>query len=391
MKVGVRVLLFIGMLGIVLTFLGGKDVIKMSKDPISMESTDWGTLKAGDHVQVTIDMVWGQFYYETREESTFGIVTSSQESGRGYAIPHLFINNEGFYDIDYYIGLRLSNPSDYKVIEQVLAESDAWYYDTTGTVNYGMTTLYIDGTLEKMDSEEKQLMEEYLTECGYTPMEINQMLCPYMITRGNMAASKITLGIGIVLDLILLGVIGFMIYQHQKEKEQFSGHTYMGVSQTGSTDVYGGTNYGGNNFGGTNYGASKQNSSTYDGSTYGDNSYGGTNTYGQGSSYGATNTYGQSSSYGATDTYGQSNSYGATDTYGQSSSYGATDTYGQSNSYGATDTYGQSNSYGATDTYGQNSSYGVTDTYANNSTPVNNSSYGTTETSANEWPWQPKQ
>ncbi len=341
MKNAWKILLFIGALGIILTFMGAKDTIKMSKDPVNMNTTDWSTLEAGDHVQITIDMVWGQFYYETTDNTTFGITTSSRESGRGYAIPHLFVNDEGFYDIDYYVGLRLASQSDYNVIEQVLAESDAWYYDTTGTVDYGMTTLYIDGTLEKMDSEEKDLMREYLLGCGYTNSEIDQIMCPYMITRGNKSASKITLGIGIVFDVILLVILGYLFYQKKKEDAQFSGHTYMGVSQTGSSDIYGGTNYGGNNFGGTDYGASNQYNNTYDGSVYGDNSYGG------------TNTYGQSSIYGATDTYGQNSSYGATDTYGQSSSYGATDTYGQSNSYG--------------------------------------SSYGTQESQSNEWPWHPKQ
>ncbi len=361
MKHAWKIILFMGILGVVLTFMGGKDVLRMSKDPIQMESVDWGTLDAGDHVQITVDMIWGQFYTETTEETTFGITTDSHESGRGYAIPHLFIDNEGYYDIDYYIGLRVSDKSDYRVVEQVLKESDDWYYDETGTVGYGMTTYYVDGVLEKMDSDEKELMEEYLLGCGYTNSEISQMMCPYMITKINKNASGITMGIGIFFDVITLGILGFIFFQGKKEKDQFANNTYMGVTQTGSTDIYGGVNYGGNNFAGTDHAASTQYNPTYDGRAYGDTSYGGTNTYGQSSGYGATDTYGQNSGYGATDTYGQSSSYGASDTYGQSSSYGATDTYGQNSNYGASDGYGQ------------------------------NSSYGTQETTNNDWPWQPKQ
>lgn len=360
-NIGWRAIILVAVLGIMFTYMGVKDSIKLAKDPINMDTTDWGTLKAGDHVQITIDMIWGQVYTETTEENTFGITTDSRESGRGYAIPHLYVDNQGFYNIDYYIGLRISNQNDYRVIEQILAESDAWYYDTTGTVDYGMTTMYIDGTLEKMDSEEKELMRSYLIGCGYTNSEVDRIMCPYMITKGNPTAAKVSLTIGIVFDVILLGIIGFFLYQNKKEKDQFAGQTYMGVSQTGTTDIYGGSNYGGNNFGGTDYGASNRYNNTYDGSTYGDTSYGG------------TNTYGQNSTYGATDTYGQESTYGGTNTYGQSSSYGATDTYGQGSTYGATDTYGQSSSYGATDTYGQNNSYGVQE-------PTNN-----------DWPWQPKQ
>lgn len=294
-----RALLVVAILGIMFTYMGAKDTIKMSKDPINMNTADWGTLEAGDHVQITIDMVWGQFYMETTDETTFGITTSSRESGRGYAIPHLYVDSQGFYNIDYYIGLRLGNQNDYKVIEQVLAESDAWYYDTTGTVNYGMTTLYIDGTLEKMDSEEKELMRQYLISCGYTSSEVDRIMCPYMITRGNLKSSKVFLGIGIALDVILLACLGFYFYQGKKEKDRFAGHTYMGVSSTGSTDIYGGSNYGGSNFGGSNYGASNQYNNTYDGSVYGDTSYGGTNSYGQSSSYGATDTYASNNTYGS--------------------------------------------------------------------------------------------
>lgn len=368
MKKWWKLIFFIGALGIILTFMGGKDVIRMSKDPIDMNTVDWGTLEAGDHVHFTVDMVWGQFYQENSEQKTFGITTSSRESGRGYAIPHLYVDERGFYNIDYYIGLHLANPSDYNVIEQVLAESDAWYYDTTGTVDYGMTTLYIDGTVEKMSSQQKEFMRDYLRSCEYTDSEIDRMMCPFMIERGNMQASKITLGIGIVCDVILLIMLGILFYQDKKEKEEFAGHTYMGVNQTGSMDLYGGTNYGGNH-----YGASNQYDKPYEGPVYGDTSYGGTNTYGQNSTYGATNSYGQSSGYGATDTYGQNSGYGATDAYGQNSTYGATNTYGQSNSYGATDTYGR------------NDTYGTSDSYAGNST------YGTQENATGEWPWQPKQ
>ena len=344
-----RGILAVAILGVMFTFMGLRDTIKLSKDPINMNTTDWGTLEAGDHVQITIDIVWGQVYTETTEETTLGITTDSRESGRGYIIPHLYEKFQGYYDVDYYIGLRLGNQNDYKVIDQILKETDAWYYDSTGMTDYGMTTLYIDGTLEKMDSEEKDLMRSYLISCGYTSSEVDRILCPYMITKGNPTAAKVSLTIGIVCDVILLGIIGVFLYQNKKEKNQFSGHTYMGVSQTGSTDIYGGTNYGGNNFGGTDYGATNRYNNTYDGTVYGDTSYGGTNTYGQSNSYGATETYGQSNTYRATETYGQSNAYGATDTYGQSTSYGATDTYGQSNSYGAT------------------------------------------EASMNDWPWQPKQ
>ena len=99
-NIGWRALILVAVLGVMFTFMGVRDTIKLSKDPINMDITDWGTLEAGDHVQVTIDMIWGQFYTETTEETTLGITTSSRESGRGYAIPHLYVDNQGFYNIE---------------------------------------------------------------------------------------------------------------------------------------------------------------------------------------------------------------------------------------------------------------------------------------------------
>ena len=388
MKLGTRIVVFIGMLGIVLTFLGAKDVINMSKDTINMDTADWGTLKAGDHVSITIDMVWGQFYYETQEQSTLGVVTNSTETARGYAIPHLFINGDGYYDIDYYIGLRLMRPEDYRIIEQILEESDAWYYDTTGTVDYGMTTMHIDGTLEKMDGEEKQLMEEYLLDCGYTQSEIDQIVCPYMINRGNSKASGITLGIGIFFDALCLVILGILFFSHRKEKNTY---TYMGVAQTGSYDIYGGPDYGG-----SNYGASNKSKPTYDGSEYGDTSYGGTNTYGQTGSYGGSNSYGQSGSYGGSSSYGQTGSYGGSSSYGQTGSYGGSSSYGQTESYGRIETYGQGGTFSAADLFGQSSvaestgAYGATDTYGQSNVAESSSANESAAASTTEWPWHPK-
>ena len=83
-NIGWRAIILVAVLGIMFTYMGVKDSIKLAKDPINMDTTDWGTLKAGDHVQITIDMIWGQVYTETTEETTFGITTNSRESGRGY-------------------------------------------------------------------------------------------------------------------------------------------------------------------------------------------------------------------------------------------------------------------------------------------------------------------
>lgn len=317
-----RMMLVLAVAGGVCLWMAGADFINMSKDPINMNEVDWSTLEAGDHVNFTVDAAWACLYTETTTESRYGITTNEYESARGYVIPCLYSDAQGNYYLDYFIGLRLGNSGDYATMDQILKETDDWYYDTTGFVNYGMTTLYIDGTLEKMDKEEKSLMMEYLVDyCGYSTSEATEMVCPYMVTRGNMGASKTIFFVGIFCMGAFLVMLFFVLKQYFSNRNELASHTYMGVSQTGSTDIYGGTNYGGNNFGGTNYGASDQYNKPYDGSVYGDTSYGGTNTYGS-NTYGSNNTYGNNDTYGGTNTYGSTNAYGGTNTYGSSDQYG---------------------------------------------------------------------
>lgn len=295
MKWYYKIIFVLAVLGIAATIIGAKDTINMSKDPIDMATVDWSTLKKGDHVTCTINVVWDCLYTETTEESTYGITTDEYESARAYVIPDLYYNSQaGYYDIDSFICVKLYHPEEYDIFEKILNETNEWYFDETGTVELGRTTYTMEGVIVEMDREEKDFMTEYLVEyCAYEERELKDIMCPYVIEKRNTSAIKTILLIGIVLDIVSAGLIVLAIISARKEKAQFAEHTYMGVSQTGSTDVYGGPGYGGNNFGGTNYGASNQYNNTYDGSVYGDTSYGGTNTYGQNNTYGTSGSYGQ--------------------------------------------------------------------------------------------------
>ncbi len=309
MKGKYSVMLVFAVFAVVFIWMGGPDTVNMSKDPINMNEVDWSTLKEGDHVNFTVDHSWTCLYSETTTETRYGIPTREYESGRGYVVSDLYQDAQGYYDMNYFIGLRLGNSNDYTTMDRIIEETYNWYDDTTGYVTYGVTTLYVDGTIEKMSKEEQDLMMDYLVNyCNYTTSEATAMVRPYMVTRGNLGASKTIFTIGLVAGGIFLIMLGITLWQYFQEKKELEGHTYMGISQAGSHDIYGGVNYGGGNFGGTNYGASNQYNKPYDGSVYGDTSYGGTNTYG-------SNTYGRSSTYGGTDTSGGTNTSGQDDTY----------------------------------------------------------------------------
>ena len=76
-------------MGAVLTFLGVKDMIILSKDPIYLMEEDPDDLKSGDHVILDVTAVFPAAISVTETTKTMGVTTSSRESKRFYTIPYL--------------------------------------------------------------------------------------------------------------------------------------------------------------------------------------------------------------------------------------------------------------------------------------------------------------
>lgn len=264
MRMFYRLIFILAVIGIAATIIGARDTINLNKEPIDMATVDWSTLKKGDHVKYTVNVVWDCLYTETTTESTYGVTTKEYESARAYVIPDLYYNSQaGYYDIDHFICVKLYHEDECAIFETILDETNEWYYDETGRVPLGRTTYEIEGVIVEMDREEKDFMAEYLLDYSvYLEKDLDEIMCPYVIEKRNESGIKTILYMGIALDIVSAVLIVLAILAAKKEKAQFAGHTYMGVSDNGSNDIYGGSGYGGNN------------------------------TYGQNNSYGATDTYG---------------------------------------------------------------------------------------------------
>ncbi|MBQ8261234.1 MAG: hypothetical protein IJZ00_03010 [Lachnospiraceae bacterium] len=253
--------------------LGVKQYATYTAEPIEMEDVEWDTLEAGDRVSITVDLIWDCIYSETTTNTVYFVEVSSHESGRGYAIPHLFVDRDGYYDIDFFIGLRLNGKDDFETAQQIMDETNDWYFDTTGRVDYGMTTMEIDGVLKKMTSEEYDLMKEYLTYyCGYSSSEADDIIVPLMIQKVSPAAHMTLFIVGGV--LLLFGIFAFVsIKAKKKQAEEMLFRPASTVSAP--TNAYGENPYyspdnsipapGAYQYGGTNaYG----NSDIYAGNSY---------------------------------------------------------------------------------------------------------------------------
>lgn len=202
----------------VITFAFGlADHIVMSKEPVDICAfeADWSKLEKNDHIKTDIFAVWDTLYSETTTESTYGIKTKEYESGRGYVIPHLYVDEDDYYNIDYYMILFVKNTAAYSKLEAVLDETDKWYnYEID---DLGRVTYEAEGKLEKISKEESEFMHEYLTACGYSAAEADKMILPY-----KLKISKDTFGPTLVIAGILsaIGITLIVIYIVMKKKEK---------------------------------------------------------------------------------------------------------------------------------------------------------------------------
>lgn len=162
--------------------------------------------KKNAHVVTDIECIFGEFYSETEERSTYGITTSSRESARGYAIAFIEKDSEGYY-VDRFLGMKLSNKDDYKIMDKMIEESDEWWYDEEGykPSHFMKTTYHFDGKLVKMDDEEYNLMKNAL---GLSSSEAEEYIIPYMLVpmKSNgvifFVVGAVFLAIGIVIVVV---------------------------------------------------------------------------------------------------------------------------------------------------------------------------------------------
>ncbi|HOO80037.1 MAG TPA: hypothetical protein PLQ04_06590 [Lachnospiraceae bacterium] len=204
--------------GLIAVFAGGKDAIDLMKAPVDLYETDWDDLEYGMHVTGEIELVWDMVITET---STINGV--ERESARYYAIPLLTEDKDSIM-VDQLIAVRVNTKADYNTMEEILDETNDWWFDETGTVDYGMTSLPIEGVLHKMDDEEESYMREYAESCLIDPSDdVEDYYVPFVLEKMNKSRVIGLVAVGLI--LIVVGVILF-IFTRKKIKEKESNMIY---------------------------------------------------------------------------------------------------------------------------------------------------------------------
>ena len=166
---------FLAILTIALLIMGTVDLIRMNAKPIDLNEThmDWNYLESGQHVEMDVDILIGAYMTTSRD---------GRETERDYLMPHVeYDSYNDYYDIDRVIGVKV-NSADIPTAETIVANTERWWRDSSGTVEYNTVTIHIDGYLKKMNGSQIEYCREAMTEAGFTPHDLASMIVPYYIS-----------------------------------------------------------------------------------------------------------------------------------------------------------------------------------------------------------------
>lgn len=184
MKTKWKLLLILGIFGFVMTYLGVKDWIVLSKpakDITALWEADYQDLKVGDHVCFDVNLVWDLIGSQVTERKTLGITTSETESARYYLLPFCQDTEDGYLYPTPYLLVKLG--SQYNSTMDGLIEKTEQWWDNNGTFDeIPSSSLHFDGRLEKLPNDvRKQLsssldagetLEDYMLPVLFVPIAV---------------------------------------------------------------------------------------------------------------------------------------------------------------------------------------------------------------------------
>ena len=205
-------------------------LVNYRKPPIDLynANTDWTTLKANQHICVDLDFLfkgWGRFD------------DKNKETARVYMVPQIIFEDNGNYSAKRYMITSVS-PKDFEKYDSIAEKSTAWWNDTTQTVAANTESVYIDGYLRKMSSDEKKVAKQVLIESGIPAGQTDELLVPYVIMNNASSMSAFVIS-GAVLTVLGAGFIIWTVIRIKKDKELMNAT----VNHSSFSNYYGGNNF----------------------------------------------------------------------------------------------------------------------------------------------------
>lgn len=212
-KVRITILLIaLFVAGIVLTFSGVANLIRMSGDIKDFNYDSMKDIKKGEIVQGYVTCILDTYASTTTVESKYGIETNSYTSAEYFILPLL---NEEDIDDDLYITIIAHDKADRDLL-YAICDATWEYYDGNENVTFPEMGIYAKVT--ELESEYEDFFVEWFM---YDPplyssaSEARSHIVPYALTIYNPSSAYTSLGIGLVI-VVLYVVVGLILYNKHK-------------------------------------------------------------------------------------------------------------------------------------------------------------------------------
>ena len=205
----VILLIFLFILGAVLTVQGVSDIIKINGYVPDFNYDSMTDVKKGSFVQGYVNNIIDCYASETTTETTLGIETSSKTSEEYFLMPLI---NEADSDKELFVTISASNIEDRKTLYAVC--DDTWEY-MDGNTDIDFTEMYIVARVKKIDDDLMPLLTDWLVSAEFygSRSEAEQHVIPYeFVVYRNLNAPYISLIVGLVI-IAAFAVAGVIVYK----------------------------------------------------------------------------------------------------------------------------------------------------------------------------------
>lgn len=226
------VLIFLFVMGIVLTVQGASDVIKINGYVPDFNYDSMADIKKGGFVQGYVGYIYDRYAGETTTETNYG-KTSSYTSEEYFLMPLI---NEADMEKDLYVTISASNIDDRKTLLAV--RNDTWEY-FSGSTDIDYTEMYIVARVKEIDDDLMPLLLDYLTENEFysSRSEAQQHVIPYeFVIYRNLNAPYISLIVGLVI-IAAFAVAGVIVYKKTRPTYPASETGYYSPSSSAAENT----------------------------------------------------------------------------------------------------------------------------------------------------------
>ena len=213
MKLKTRLFIALATIGVVLTFLGIRDWMCLSKpvkDITNLWDYDYSNLKAGDHICFDVTLVWDQIGSQVEQSKTYGVTTSERETGRYYVIP--FCQDE---DKDYIYPtpfLLAKIPSSFNsAMDSQISKSDDWWATDEDFTTIPTSTMHFDGKLVKIPNDLRKEIESKV----YPGEDLEDYMLPVMFEPIMAPGAVKGMTIAGIICLLITGGILFVMFRNK--------------------------------------------------------------------------------------------------------------------------------------------------------------------------------